>query len=267
LGVVILLEDITEAKLLQKAKDDFFSIASHELRTPLTTIRGNTSLIMQYFADEIKSPDLKEMIGDIHTSAVRLIGLVNDFLNTSRLEQGRMQFKKEAFDITSTVIACQKELNQMALERKLYLRVEVSLGQRLPPAFADPDKVKEIILNLMSNALKFTDTGGVSVQIRQLGPMLKVSVIDTGRGIPESSKSMLFGKFQQASNNPLIRDPKRSTGLGLYISRLMVKGMGGEIGLESTEEGKGSIFSFTIPAVSLQNTGKNLNLAATGLTL
>src|SRR5258708_3897301 len=98
IGTVILIEDITQQQLLERAKQDFFSIASHELRTPLTAIRGNTSLIKQFYPKLMEDKNLNEMVDDIHESSIRLIEIVNDFLDMSRLEQGRMKFNNEAFD-------------------------------------------------------------------------------------------------------------------------------------------------------------------------
>src|SRR5213075_2929978 len=97
IGTAILVEDVTEERVMARSKDEFFSIASHELRTPLTAIRGNTSLIQQYYKAQLKDGQLNEMVGDIHESSLRLIEIVNDFLDASRLEQGKMQFHPEPF--------------------------------------------------------------------------------------------------------------------------------------------------------------------------
>lgn len=249
IGVVILVEDVTEAKILARSKDEFFSIASHELRTPLTAIRGNTALMKDYYFDKIKDKNLKIMIADIHDSSIRLIQIVNDFLDTSRLEQGRIKFHIQAFDLQTVIKEVIKELEPNLLNSKLYLKLKPANTQ-IPPVTADRDRVKQILINLVGNAIKFTEKGGISVSLRQNGVVVKISVTDTGKGLTPESKNLLFRKFQQAEDNILTRDSTRGTGLGLYISKLLVEGMGGKIYLERSEENKGSTFSFELPVVA-----------------
>src|SRR3989344_1093936 len=246
IGSVILFEDVTEAKILERSKDEFFSIASHELRTPLTAIRGNTALIQQYFSDILKDSTLKDMILDIHDSSIRLIQIVNDFLNVSRLEQGRIEFVNEEFDIRELVLEVFKKLEFTAHEKNLFLKFD-SEQRNAVKVYADRDRTKEVLINLIGNSLKFTDQGGVTVSILPNPNFLKIAIIDSGRGIPVKNQSLLFHKFQQASEQILTRDFTRGTGLGLYISKILIEGMEGKIWLENTEEGKGSTFSFTLP--------------------
>lgn len=249
LGTVVLIEDVTEAKVLERSKEEFFSIASHELRTPLTAIRGNTSMIQQYFGQKLDDPNMAEMVEDIHESSIRLIEIVNDFLDTSRLEQKRMQFKKEMVNVLDLANDTFKEVDSLAREKKIFLKVE-NLTNQAPVVLADKDRTKQVLLNLMGNAIKFTQTGGVTVSLSNVPKYLKVSVSDTGRGISQANQNLLFRKFQQAENNYLTRDNTRGTGLGLYISKLLIEGMDGEIGLESSQEGIGSVFSFSLPLAS-----------------
>lgn len=248
LGVVILIEDITEAKVLERSRDEFFSIASHELRTPLTAIRGNTSMILDYFADKLTDPQLSAMIQDIHAASVRLIGIVNDFLNMSRLEQRKMEFKKDVVDIIEIIQEVIKELTHIADEKKLYLRF-------IPPAvrlsvLVDKDRFKEVVINLVGNGIKFTDTGGITLTVAQADSKVKVLVSDTGLGIHLSNQPLLFHKFQQAGSSLFTRDSSKGTGLGLYISKLITEGMGGTIELVKSEEGKGTTFAISLPLVS-----------------
>lgn len=247
IGTVILLEDTTEAKVMDRSKDEFFSIASHELRTPLTSIRGNTSMILDYYKDQLQDQDLVEMLKDINASSIRLIGIVNDFLNVSRLEQKKMEFKKEAFDLIFTINQVFQELQGMVVPG-VELKVENGVGIETPKALADPDKTKEVLINLIGNALKFTEKGEVVVSIFAENSHLKVFVRDTGRGITPQYQSLLFRKFQQAGESLFTRDTTKGTGLGLYISKLMVEGMGGQIWLERSESGRGSVFGFTLPS-------------------
>jgi PAS domain S-box-containing protein len=251
IGTVILLDDITEEKNIDRSKDEFFSIASHELRTPLTAIRGNTSMIQTIYADKIPDKEFGEMIADIHESSVRLIGIVNDFLNVSRLEMGRMEFKFETIDLVKLAKEVVQELEVSVLDKKIQVSVSPFEG-KLPQVQADPNKLKEVLINLLGNSLKFTDTGSVNISFEADSQNVKTFIIDTGGGIPLESQKLLFHKFQQASNNILSKDTTRGTGLGLYISRLIIEGMKGTISLVKSEIGKGSTFMFALPVATKQ---------------
>jgi signal transduction histidine kinase len=245
IGALILIDDITERKIIDRSRDEFFSIASHELRTPLTAIRGNTSMIEDYYAKDIKNPDMKSMLDDIHDSSVRLIKIVNDFLNVSRLEMGKIEFKKSSFDLYTLINAATKELNQVAEEKNL--KLETFKPEKDIKIVADADRLKEVLINLIGNSMKYTDKGKVSVSFKKGVDNVEIFVADTGRGISAENQTLLFHKFQQAGSSIFTRDTSKSTGLGLYISKLMIEGMGGSIKLVSSEEGKGSVFSVTLP--------------------
>jgi signal transduction histidine kinase len=245
IGALILIDNITERKIIDRSRDEFFSIASHELRTPLTAIRGNTSMIEDYYAKDIKNPDMKSMLDDIHDSSVRLIKIVNDFLNVSRLEMGKIEFKKSSFDLYTLINAATKELNQVAEEKNL--KLETFKPEKDIKIVADADRLKEVLINLIGNSMKYTDKGKVSVSFKKGVDNVEIFVADTGRGISAENQTLLFHKFQQAGSSIFTRDTSKSTGLGLYISKLMIEGMGGSIKLVSSEEGKGSVFSVTLP--------------------
>lgn len=245
IGVAVLLEDITEEKILARSKDEFFSIASHELRTPLTAIRGNSGMILDYFSEALKDHELKDMIVDIHGSSVRLIDIVNDFLDASRLEQGKMEFKPTAFPITDVLTSVITELQTVAAGKHVQLVLDPSFPSTV--VWADTNKTKQVVYNLVGNALKFVEHGSVTLSAQTSAKQIKVLVTDTGKGISPENQSLLFHKFQQATDSILTRDNTRGTGLGLYISKLLVENMGGRIRLEHTETGKGSTFSFSLP--------------------
>jgi len=248
IGVVVLIEDVTELKVLERSRDEFFSIASHELRTPLTAIRGNADMIIDHYSDQLTNPELKEMVDDIYESSVRLIDIVNDFLNVGRLEQGRLEFKLESFNIMELVDQAVKQYQVTGSRRKLYLNLEKP-KVKLPLVYADKDKVRQVLINLIGNSIKFTEKGGVSVSFAMEGNLVKVLVSDTGRGISIENQKLLFHKFQQAGSSLHTRDATKGTGLGLYINKLLLEGMGGKIGLVKSEVDKGSIFAFTLPTV------------------
>jgi PAS domain S-box-containing protein len=252
IGTVILFSDVTEAKILERSKDEFFSIASHELRTPLTGIRGNSSMILSYYQQILDDPQLKEMIEDIHSSSVRLIGIVNDFLDVSRLEQGKVKFAYAPVSVEKVTENVAYEMRAVLTEKKLYLKVDkLTLGS-LPLVWADENRLKQVIYNLVGNASKFTEEGGISItaKLSDAKDCIKVLVADTGRGMANESQRLLFHKFQQASSSLLTRDTTRGTGLGLYISKMIIENMGGHIGLEYSEPNKGSTFSFTLPVAT-----------------
>ncbi|MDB5178325.1 MAG: Na+/proline symporter [Patescibacteria group bacterium] len=246
IGTAVLVEDVTEERVMARSKDEFFSIASHELRTPLTAIRGNTSMIEQFYTEQLKDKELHEMVGDIHDSSVRLIQIVNDFLDMSRIEQGKMKFDLSDFDMQSVVHDVFYDLGSIRDQKHIFLKSELDKGLMV---HADKSRITQVVYNLVGNAMRFVETGGITISGAAEGKLLKVSITDTGRGISPEGQQLLFHKFQQANNNILTRDDTRGTGLGLYISRLLVEHMGGKIALERSEVGKGSTFSFTVPLV------------------
>ena len=253
IGCVVLMNDITEQKIIERSKDEFFSIASHELRTPLTSIKGNSTMIMDYFPDIMKDDSLADMLKDIHESSERLIGIVNDFLDISSLEQGKMVFKKQEFGIAEAIESVVYEMQPAIKPKNIYLRFDKAAAESLPKVLADTNRTKQVVYNLVGNAIKFTEAGGGEVKTSLENNMVKVSISDTGRGIPQEAQSLLFHKFQQAGKSLLTRDTTKGTGLGLYISKMMVEKMGGRVTLESSEEGKGSTFSFSLPLSSPGN--------------
>ena len=250
IGGVLLIENITESKILERSRDEFFAVASHELRTPLTAIRGNTEMILTDYKDKIKDKEIEEMLSDIDEASVRLIGIVNDFLEVSRLEQGNILINKTNFNLIEIAEKASKSLEVEAVKKNIKIEI-IKPDIILPKAFADSGKVEQIFFNLIGNAIKFTEKGNISISFENImGNSLKVRITDTGKGISINNESLLFRKFQPAGNDVLARDVTKSTGLGLYISKMIVEKMGGTIGLEKTEVGTGSTFFFTIPTSS-----------------
>jgi signal transduction histidine kinase len=188
-----------------------------------------------------------EMINDIHDSSIRLIQIVNDFLNVSRLEQGKMEYKIDNFDLSELIDKKIAEVNVLSTEKNIQVKFDKP-ATAIPNAYADKDRVGEVLLNLLGNGIKYSDKDDiVNIQVSVIPGFLKVLVIDTGKGIPIEQQGLLFRKFQQAGKSILTRDTTQATGLGLYISRLMIEQMKGEIGLDKSVAGVGSTFFFTIP--------------------
>lgn len=254
IGAVILIDDITERKVVERSKDEFFSIASHELRTPLTAIKGNSSMVLQYFKKELKNKELSEMIDDIHDSSERLIEIVNDFLDLSRLEQGEVRFNMESVSLEKVIEAVAYEMKNMLTKKKLEIKVDKATISKLPDVWADKDRLEQVLYNLVGNAAKFTEKGSISISAISDKNNVKVLIADTGRGMNEEAQKLLFHKFQQAGESLLTRDTTKGTGLGLYISKMILEKMNGTINLEDSEVGKGTTFSFTIPRADSQST-------------
>ncbi len=246
IGYVVLIEDVTEAKITERSRDEFFAVASHELRTPLTAIRGNADMILEMYADKVVDKDMKEMLQDIDVSSIRLINIVNDFLEVSRIEQGRIEIKKEKFNVSDVVEKVVRDLKSMVEQKGLSVAYATPASP-LPTVFADKNRTEQILINLVGNAAKFTKEGSITIATTAMDGFVGIRVIDTGSGISEHNQALLFRKFQPAGEQTLARDVTQSTGLGLYISKLIISSMGGTIGLEKSELGKGSIFAFTLP--------------------
>lgn len=243
IGTVILIENVTEQRVLERSKEDFFSIASHELKTPLTIIKGNSEIIKKYFKQ--KDERLGQIINDIHTSSLNMIEIVNDFLDISRMEQGKIEFKKQVLDIIDLIKNTIKGFSDFASSKKLYIKFEVADG--IPQVLADENRVKQVLINLLDNAIKFTEKGGVIIGLEKEDHLVRVTIEDTGCGISPTNQKLIFRKFQLASDDILSRSTAKSTGVGLYIAKFMVERMGGGIRLTKSTPGKGSTFEFTLP--------------------
>ncbi len=246
IGVVILIEDVTEAMLLEREKDDIFIVASHELRTPLTAIRGYSSLITTHFADIVNAnPDLAKMITNINLSSVRLINIVSDFLDASKLEQGKFTLDVQSIALTPIIENVVTDLTQLAGEKGIFIKFEKH--DDMPNVLADTEKMKQIIYNLVGNAIKFTEKGGITIYSETHDDYVKVFIRDTGLGISDKYKGLLFRKFQQAGERILTRDAATGSGMGLYITKLLLEAMKGSIAIEESTLNIGSTFSFTLP--------------------
>lgn len=236
-----------EAKVVERAKDEFFTIGSHELRTPLTVILGNVSMMKQDLLEKFKDTQLTEMLTAIERAGARLNSIVDDLLEVSSFQMGKISFKKEKFDMMAALKEVVEVLSKEAQAKGLSTTVK-DPESNLAEALGDVLKVKQVLTNLIQNGIKFTDKGGVTLELSQTDGFLNVKVIDTGRGIPSENQKLLFGRLQQAGDDLLSRESE-GTGLGLYISKFLVEGMGGKIWLAKSEVGKGgSTFIFTIPS-------------------
>lgn len=245
LGHLILIADVTEERLLERAKDDFMSIASHEMRSPLTVIRGNAQLIREALAGDAKNGEVLEMASSIENGSVRLMKIVNDFLDVVRLEGKEVAFEKEKVDFVQVAREVAAELERTSSDKNVSLTFHEPLAP-LPPVMADQERARQVVTNLVMNAVQYTDAGeSIDISIEQDGPYLKMWVRDTGIGIDPDSRKYLFQKFSTAGKS-FIRSKEYGSGLGLYICKILTGAMGGKIQLEESELGKGSTFSFSL---------------------
>ena len=243
-GVVRVIHDFSEEFKVQQQKDDFFSIASHELRTPLTVIAGNIDMVLDGYGKSELKPDDTELLQDVQTATDRLIKMVNSFLSVSRIDQGRLEANIKELDVCQLIKQVVHEIKPLFDEKGLYLKEDC--GEKVQMIQADEGLLKEVVINLIGNSLKFTKTGGVEVGCAVEDSMVKIKVTDTGSGIDEDKQELLFQRFQQAMNRTLAREAG-GTGLGLYISREFARLMGGDLVLLSSGAGKGSVFEVSLP--------------------
>lgn len=230
---------------LDKLKDEFVSLASHELRTPMAAIKGSISTILEGYAGPI-SNESKEFLTAAYNENDRLIRLVNNLLNTSRIESGKLSFTITQVKLDELIRDVVKNLHLAGKEKNLYITYEQE-GE-LPLVLADEDKIKEVVINLIGNALKFTSEGGITIKTEVKDGMVVTQVKDTGTGIHKEDFDLLFKKFSQVKRDQKYTKSYGGTGLGLYLSQKIIEGLGGKIWLES-EVGKGTTFYFTLPIV------------------
>lgn len=256
IGSVILIRDITSEKEVDRMKTDFISTVSHELRTPLTSVRGFTEIIRKKLDEdifplliEVKNKKTKNSIYRVRenleiilSEGERLTALINDVLDISKLEAGKVEWKIDRF-MVSDVIDRALVATSSLFEQK-HLEFTKVIEKDLPEVFGDKDKLIQVIINLLSNAVKFTDKGFVHCITKEVGNELIVSIIDTGIGISEADKDKVFEKFRQAGDT--LTEKPTGTGLGLSICKQIIEYHGGRIWVES-DLGKGSNFSFTLP--------------------
>ncbi|MFO8011217.1 MAG: PAS domain S-box protein [Dehalococcoidia bacterium] len=242
---------------LDKAKDDFLSIVSHELRTPLTSIKSFAEILLTYEDDKDVQ---REFLNIINDESERLTRLINDFLDLSKIESGRMHWDTTTVDMAEVIHSAVYSVDSLLAQTDL--RVETQLQSGLPPVWGDKDRFTQVVTNLLGNAIKFTPEGGeIRVTAKAVdkessggSSMVEVSVRDNGRGILPEDQEAIFEKFSQAGDKA--GRGAMGTGLGLPICKQIVENFGGSIWVES-EVGKGSTFSFTMPVAEEAVPGEN----------
>lgn len=240
-GAVVVFRDVSHERELERAKDEFLSMASHELRTPMGAVRANVAMMLGGDYGPVNK-SLVEPLTDVHSSAVRLVELVNDLLDASRIEAGRMRFAVGEYDVRTLTKKIVSDIAPLGKERGLALRLAPGASAVVQ---TDPERFRQVVTNILGNALKFTNKGGITIDIGIQDHVAELSISDTGIGIPASLQSKLFAKFSQISSAQVGKPA--GTGLGLYISREIMRKMGGELWLKHSEAGKGSVFALVVP--------------------
>jgi|GEM_PF-6251830 len=242
--LLIINRQLEEANLKLKSldaqKDEFISLVAHELKTPLTSIQGFTQVLLE--KDKWGDPENKHYLETISKNANRLYNLVTDIVDSSRLNLGRLKFNIEVHDPYRIFNEVKDDMT-ITISKK-GLTPEFIIEENLPKINADFERTMQVLHNLMSNSIKFTEQGIISLNVKKDGEFVKFEVKDTGQGIPDENKAALFSRFYQVDS--AMTRKVGGSGLGLSICKGLVEGMGGKIGFESTA-GKGSTFHFTLP--------------------
>lgn len=243
IGAVEVFRDITEEKAVDKEKTEFVSLASHQLRTPLSSVNWYTEMLLAGDAGKLNKMQ-KEYVNEIFAGNRRMIDLVNDLLNVSRLELGTFSVNPEKVDIVSAAFLAIDEQKQEIKKKKI--KIETDFPDERPLEInADPKLLHMVFQNLLSNAVKYThEKGEIKISVLKVGEYIHIKVADNGIGIPESQQEKIFTKLFRADN--VKGEDVEGTGLGLYIIKSIVEESGGSIYFES-KEGKGSTFTATLP--------------------
>jgi len=229
---------------LGRVKDDFLAHTSHELRTPLNSILGFSKLILDGLCQN--PAEERELLRDVFESAQHLLGIVNDILDIAKIEAGKLKLSPQRVELRPLFEQVLAVVSVQAEEKKLKL-VDETAGRELPPVRADENRLRQVLINLLDNAVKFTAQGAITLRAhtdRVPGHVL-VEVQDTGVGVPAEQQAGLFEKFKQVDSSFTRRHG--GSGLGLAICRRLVEMMGGQIELKSPGEGRGTTVRFTIP--------------------
>jgi signal transduction histidine kinase len=239
-------DELTKANLrlqeMDRLKSVFLASMSHELRTPLNSIIGFTGIMLMGMAGELNE-EQKRQLTMVKNSANHLLSLINDVLDISKIEAGKIELLPEEFSLDAVVREVIENVSPMATGKNLAVTTELPKDITL---FSDRRRIKQVLINLVSNAVKFTDQGSVKIAGGVLGDnTLEIRVIDTGRGIKEEDMGKLFQPFQRIDMS-LAKGYTEGTGLGLYLTRNLANLLRGNIRAES-EYGKGSEFIFTAP--------------------
>jgi PAS domain S-box-containing protein len=251
-GCILSMHDVSEERELEKTKDNFLSVAAHQLRTPLSGIRWNLEMLLN--GDVGKLPkEAKEVVHDIDENNLRLVALVNDLLNVSRINMGKSMNLPEQVVVVENITLAIKSLNGFADKNKIKIVFDEKKNSKLKVMII-PRRFVESVGNVISNAVKYSPVEGVvKISVAEKAGNIEIAVTDAGIGIPKKDQSKIFSKFFRAGN-ATIKDPDGS-GLGLNVVKSFIEEAGGTVSFES-EEGKGTTFLISLPAYIAKKTMK-----------
>jgi PAS domain S-box-containing protein len=243
-GWQVIGRDVSERRRLEEMKSQFLATVSHDLRTPLASIMGFTEMLMEGSPGSLTEVQA-EFLGIVFENSKRLLALVNDLLDISKLEVGRIQLEMTTIDLPRLITGVMDEIGPLAQKKSISLKVDIAEG--LPRTQGDQRRLEQVLNNLLSNAVKFTFEGGtVQLTAELKGEHLMVTVKDTGVGVPPDDLTRVFQAFHRGGN--ATKQAIEGTGLGLSIAKALVEAHQGAIGVES-ELNKGSMFWFTLPVI------------------
>lgn len=225
-------------KELDRMKSDFVANVAHELRTPLSIIKGNLENIEQGIAGEVQ-PKQKDVLLDVFRVLNRLARLISDLLDLSKIESGKMELKRQSVNIVELAQEAAKNFDKIAKDKNIQIIIDVP--NKAINVSADKDKLTQVFVNLISNGIKFTDQGSVSIKVIEMQNEVQVEISDTGLGMEEGQLEKIFDKFVR-----IVADKREGTGLGLPIAKDIIGLHNGRIRVES-QTGKGSKFIFNLP--------------------
>jgi len=238
-----LREAYEDLKKLDKAKSEFISIASHQLRTPLTAIKGYISMINEGTYGKLPE-NMGGPLNNIYASNERLIKLVNDLLSVSRIEAGRMETKLEKLSLESLISSVLEELSNIAKEKGLYLKWEKP-KKPLPKISVDKDQFRQVVMNVIDNAIRYTEKGGITIKCEMQDAKCKIEVSDTGAGMTKAELSKMFESFSRGAAGTRLYT--EGVGLGLYVARKFIEAHDGKVWAKSKGKDKGSTFYIELP--------------------
>jgi two-component system phosphate regulon sensor histidine kinase PhoR len=242
-GAVAVGHDVTAYRQLDRLRTNFVSDVSHELRTPLTAIKGFVETLQDGAADDLTARD--RFLNTIAVETERLIRLTNDLLLLTRADAGQLALHLAPTDLVAAAERAAAQLEGRAREKQITLTVEMTEFPTL--AYADADRVHQVLVNLLDNAIKFAPSGGqVSVSFGRNGEQIACTITDTGPGIPTGEIPHLFERFYRCDPSRVRAEDQSGAGLGLAIARAIVETHGGQIWIES-EPGQGASVAFTLP--------------------
>lgn len=245
IGEVRVVHDVTKERELEQLKEEFMSTISHELRTPLFSIQGFIQILLEN-EEELDAPTRQEFLSIIQTQAVQLSEMVNNLLDASKFDEGKLKFERQPVAMLAVLQQTLLKLRGFAHQQKV--KLESELAPTLPAIIGDKERLEQVLTNLIGNAIKFTPADGtVTVSASTTDQEILIQVKDTGIGIPPQVQKHIFSRYYQVENQPS-EGSKRGSGLGLYIAQQTIEGHGGQIWVESDGiPGRGSTFSFTLP--------------------